>query len=245
MRLEGKVALITGGASGIGRATALLFAREGAEVAIVNRSMESGREAAAEIVSKGWKAEAVQADVSKAEDVRRAVECVIDRFGAIDVLFNCAGTHFVGQDVGCHETDEDVWDRTLAVNLTGTFLACKYVLPHMIEAGGGSIINVSSISGIIGRLRNSAYAASKGGVIALTKSLAIDYLAENIRANVIIPGRVDTPLMRRLFDDPTTPRELDCGVPDDVGYCALYLASDESKFVTGAEFVVDHGVSAR
>jgi NAD(P)-dependent dehydrogenase (short-subunit alcohol dehydrogenase family) len=198
-----------------------------------------------EIKSAGGIAQFVRTDVTKSEDVRHMVDETAQAFGGIDVLFNCAGTQYIGKDVECHNTSEETWDRTVALNLTGTFLASKYVIPYMIERGGGSIINTSSISGIIGRAANAAYAATKGGVIGLAKSISFDYLDQNIRANVVIPGRVDTPLLRQLMADPTTPREPDCGEPEDVAYAVLYLASDESHFITGTEIVVDHGVSAR
>ncbi|MCL5257043.1 MAG: SDR family oxidoreductase [Chloroflexi bacterium] len=245
MRLQGKVAIVTGGASGIGRATALLFAREGAKVIIADVNEDLGGQVASEIRSAGGEAEFVRTDVTKSEDVQGMVQQAVELFGGIGVLFNCAGTQFIGKDVECHNTSEETWERTLALNLTGTFLASKYVIPQMIEGGGGSIINTSSISGIIGRAANAAYAASKGGVIGLAKSISYDYLNQNIRANVVIPGRVDTPLLRQLMADPSTPGEPDCGEPEDVAYAVLYLASDESRFITGTEIIVDHGVSAR
>lgn len=245
MRLKDKVAIITGGGSGIGRASAMLFAREGAKVVIASRTLQDGEEVAARIKEVGGEAVFVPTDVTKADQVRHMVDRTVEAFGGVDILFNSAGYHFVGEDVEADATPEDVWEQTLAVNLTGTFLPCKYAIPHMVRRGGGSIITTSSISGVIGRPRHCAYAAAKGGVISFTKALAIDYLDQNIRANVIIPGRIDTPMLRRFLADATTVREPDCGEPDDVAYCAVYLASDESKFITGAEFMIDRGVAAR
>ncbi|MCL5257300.1 MAG: SDR family oxidoreductase [Chloroflexi bacterium] len=245
MRLKDKVAIITGGGSGIGRASAILFAREGAKVAVASRTVSEGESVAAEIKSAGGEAIFIQTDVTKEDQVKSMVDQVAETFGGIDILFNCAGYHFVGEDLEADATPLDIWERTLAVNLTGTFLPCKYAIPYIAKRGGGSIINTSSISGIIGRPRHCAYAAAKGGVIAFTKALAIDYLDANIRANVIIPGRIDTPMLRKFLADATTVREPDCGEPDDVAYCALYLASGESKFTTGAEFPIDRGVAAR
>jgi len=252
MRLGGKTALITGGTSGMGRATALLFAREGARVALTGRDEGRGREVAQAIQGEGGQAIFIRSDVRLTADCRRAVEETLRAFGAIDVLFNNAGV-FVPHTVP--DCPEEEWDLTVDVNLKGTFLMCKYALPSMIARGGGVIINNSSGWGIVGGDAAAAYCASKGGVVLLTKAMAIDHGRQGIRVNCICPGDVDTPMLpedarRRGLSWETylagaANRPLGrIGTPEEIARAALFLASDDSSFMTGAALVVDGGGSA-
>ncbi|WP_135556283.1 SDR family NAD(P)-dependent oxidoreductase [Paenibacillus cymbidii] len=248
MRLKGKVAVITGGASGIGRSGALVFAREGAKVVVADIA-ESGREVAEAIVAQGGDAMFVPTDVSSAEQAERMAAAALERYGRIDVLFNNAMWYRVRPLL---EVTLEEWRRTLDVTLTGTFLCCKAVLPAMIAGGGGSIINTSSTGGTVGFEAHSAYSAAKAGVNLLTRSIAIDYGKMNIRANTISPGIVATPNTQKDVDDPEihpyymfkclTGR---VGRPEDIAYAAVYLASDEAAFVTGTNLFVDNGWTAR
>ncbi|MDI7276073.1 MAG: glucose 1-dehydrogenase [Anaerolineae bacterium] len=249
MRLSGKVAIVTGGASGIGRATAQLFAREGAKVVVADVDRGAGEETAQEIRVAGGEATFVQADVSDAAQVQRMVETALERYGGIDVLFNGAGILAFGTIL---DTDEQAWRRMLDVNLTGHYLCCRAVLPHMIARGGGSIINTSSSTGAHdGNGNAAAYVTSKGGVTLLTRCLAIDHARHNVRVNAIAPGPTDTPMLRRNM----TPEEVEAfartfpmqrlGRPEELASVALFLASDESSFVTGAIVAADGGQTAQ
>jgi len=252
VRLKGKVALITGAGSGIGRSTALLFAEEGAKVAVNDLSEERGRETVQEIVSRGGDAIFVRADVTKEDEVKRMVEETLEKYGQIDVLFNNAGISGVG---AVHEISEELWDRVMTVNVKGVFLPCKYVVPHMMERKTGSIINMSSSVAELGLLRRTVYSASKGAVLAMTKSMQVDYAPYNIRVNALLPGTVMTPFvenyLKNSYDDPEEAlnsirkRQLtgELGRPEDVARAALFLASDESKFVMGSPLYVDGGVT--
>lgn len=250
MRLRGKVAVVTGGGSGIGRAICHRFASEGAAVAVVDRE-QVGARATVEGAGTGMDLLALVADVSRAADVRGALDAVVTRWGRVDILCNCAGIFWAGRgDTLVTEMDETVWDHVLAVNLKSVFLCCKYAIPLM--SGGGSIVNIASIAGLIGGDTAQAYVASKGGVIALTRTLAVQYAARGVRANAILPGRVDTPL---VADDYATAAQREAfarehplgrfGTPDDIAGLALYLASDEAAWVTGSEYVIDGGYTVR
>jgi len=252
-RLEGKVALVTGGASGIGEATAKLFAGEGASVAIADLQVERGERVANEIRTAGGAAAFVRGDVASDADARRMVAFAVERFAGLDVLVNNAG---VESPKAVLDTSEAEWDHVMAVNAKGVFLCTKYALPEMRKAGGGSIINISSIFGLVGSPAFAAYHASKGAVRLLTKSTALAHAAEGIRCNSIHPGVIQTPMIEEVIaasPDPAAARAewtaLEpvgrFGRPEDVAYGALYLACQESSFVTGAELVIDGGFTAR
>jgi NAD(P)-dependent dehydrogenase (short-subunit alcohol dehydrogenase family) len=249
MRLENRVALITGGTSGIGEATAVLFGREGARVTITGRDEERGRAVAERITNDGGKAIFVRSDVRRAEECRSAVDETIRAFNRLDILFNNAGVFYPHTILDCTEEE---WDLQMDINLKGTFLMSKAVLPHMIERSRGVIINNSSGWGIAGGDSAVAYCASKGGVVLLTKAMAIDHGRQGIRVNCICPGDVDTPMlpedarMRGLkWEDylaGCANRPLGrIGTTDEIAKAALFLASDDSSFMTGAALVVDGG----
>ncbi len=252
MRLSGKVALITGSGSGIGKSAALLFAREGAQVVVADVSAERGRETVEEIRDNGGEAAFVQADVTDAAQVQKMVAHAVDSYGRIDVLFNNAGVSGVGS---LHETSEELWDHVVSVNLRGVFLTSKAALPGMMERKSGNIINMSSCVAEIGLMRRAVYSATKGAVLALTKSMQVDYAPYNIRVNALLPGTILTPFvegyLKSSYSDPTAAlnsikqRQLsgDLGRPEDVAHAALFLASDESRFVMGAPLYVDGGVT--
>jgi len=250
-KLDGKVALITGGSSGIGLAASVLFASEGARVAIAARSPHSGEEAAAAVRAAGGEAIFVPCDVRRAEDCRRTVDAVVQAFGRLDILFNNAGI-MLSQDDDAINTDEAIWDRTLDVNLKGVFLGCKAGIPALRRAGGGSIINTASFVAKVGAATPQiAYTASKGGVLAMTRELAVIHARENIRVNALCPGPLRTELLMKFLDtDPKRQRRLvhipagRFGEAAEMAYAALFLASDESSYMTGAEFVVDGGITA-
>ncbi len=252
MRLANKVALITGGTSGIGRATALLFAREGARVVITGRNEERGRQVVEEIQKAGGSALFIRSDVRLAEECRRAVEDTVRGFGPIDILFNNAGIYFPNTVAGCSEEE---WDLTVDINLKGTFLMSKYALPGMIARGKGVIINNGSGWGLVGGAQAAAYCAAKGGVVLLTKAMAIDHARQGIRVNCVCPGDVDTPMLvedarqRRMSRDDymkeATNRPMGrVGTPEEIARAVLFLSTDESSFVTGATLAVDGGGTA-
>ena len=249
MRLKGKVALITGGTSGIGSATAIRFAAEGAAVAITGRNTERGEQVVRDIVANDGEALFIQSDVRSAEDCRRAVEQTLERFGKIDVLFNNAG---VFHPKSIPDLTEEEWDETIDSSLKGAFLMSKYVLPSMIERGSGSIIHTSSGWGILGGNKAAAYCAAKGGLIVMAKAMAIDHGPDGIRVNCVCPGDVLTPMLPddaakrgMSWDDyavDAADRPLGrIGTTEDIANAVLYLASDESSFVTGDALVVDGG----
>jgi len=251
-RLTGKIALITGGGTGIGRACALLFAREGARVAIAGRRREPLEETAEEIRALGGEALAVQCDVSKAADAARAVAETAARFGGLNVLVNSAG---ILSTTSVEATSEEEWDRVMAANLKGPYLMSRAALGELRKAGGGSIVNIGSILGLVAYRDRAAYCASKGGVTMLTKAMALDHAREGIRVNCICPAIVETDMVKAVIDkapDPAAVRRARTatiplgrmGRPEDPAHMAVYLASEESSWVTGAAFPLDGGLSA-
>ena len=250
MRLENRAALITGGTSGIGEATCLLFGREGASVAVVGRNTERGKSVAKRISDAGGTAIFVQADVRKSDDCRTAVERTLETFGRLDVLFNNAGSYYVNDVVGCTEEE---WDDQIDTSLKGTFLMSKYALPQMIERGSGSIINCASGWGLVGGPKSAAYCAAKGGMVVMTKAMAIDHGPQGIRVNAICPGDTDTPMDREdarnqglawdeYLEQTVAHRPIArMATPEEIAFGVLYLASDESSYVTGVALPVDGG----
>ena len=250
MRLENKVALISGGARGMGAAEARMFAREGAKVVIGDLRDSEGRQVEAEINETGGECVFVHLDVTQESEWQQAVETAVSRFGKLDILVNNAG--IVARD-SIEDTSSDDWDRMLDINAKGVFLGTKAAIPGMRKAGGGSIVNISSVSGMVGEMRSSAsYNASKGAVRIFTKSAAIQYAKEGIRVNSVHPGSIDTPMAGGRLTDPEWQREVEAshpigrtGQPDDIAYGVLFLASDESSFMTGSELVIDGGYTAQ
>jgi NAD(P)-dependent dehydrogenase (short-subunit alcohol dehydrogenase family) len=252
MRLTNKVALITGGTSGIGEATAILFAQEGARVAITGRRETRGQAVMEQIAKGGGEAIFIRTDVRKADDCRRAVEETMRTFGQLDILFNNAGIFYAHTVVECSEEE---WDEQVDTNLKGAFLMSKFALPAMIGRGSGVIINNSSGWGLVGGDRAVAYCASKGGMVLMTKAMAIDHGRQGIRVNCICPGDVDTPMLppdarlrglkweEYLAGCATRPMGR-IGTPEEIARAVLFLASDDSSFMTGAALVVDGGGTA-
>ena len=251
MRLKNKVTLITGAGSGIGRETALLFAREGAKVVVAEVGDEAGERVAGEIRESGGDAIFVHADVSEAGEAEAMVAETEKRFGRLDVIFNNAGI-FPDADGSVVDTDEATWDRVMRVNLKGVFLGCKYAIPALLRAGGGSIINTASFVALMGAATPQiAYTASKGGVLSMTREIAVEFARRGIRANALCPGPVETPLLARLMADPARRQRRMVHIPTgrlaragEIAHAALFLASDDSSYVNGATFTVDGGITA-
>ena len=259
-RLNGKVAFLTGAGAGIAKATAKLFVREGAKVAIVELSREAGASAEREIREAGGDAIFIETDVTQDDAVRRAVEATVARFGGLDILFNCAGGS-LQEDVPVHEMDLEVWQRTIALNLLHPFLTCRHAIPHMMKAGAGVIINVTSHLGLMGSMK-PAYAATKGGIISFTKTLAAQYVEHGIRANAIAPGSIRTERQIKRYENkdfmlaeslsPAARQRaamqklypLSKGEPEDIAAIALFLASDDSRMLTGTTIAADGGRSS-
>ncbi len=252
MRLAGKVAIVTGGGSGIGRATALLFAQEGARVVVADYAPEGGQETVRMIQQHGGEALFVESDVSNAEDMQRLVQTTVDAYGRIDILVNNAAVTIPASVV---DATEEVWDKTMEIDLKGVFLLSKYAIPHMINGGGGSVINMASMCGLVASPNQAPYSAAKGGVVALTRQMAIDYARYNIRVNGIAPSEVRTPMFLGFINHAPDPekkmQELVARIPmgrvaepEEIARAALFLASDESSYITGVTLPVDGGLTA-
>ncbi len=251
MRLKDKVALITGGGSGIGRETALLFASEGARVVVVDVNDSGGQAVAEEARGSGGEAVYVHADVSKAAEAELMIRAAEATYGRLDVLFNNAGISHPNDDDAV-TTEEEVWDLTMNINLKGVFLGCKYGIPALRRAGGGSIINTASFVAVLGAATPQlAYTASKGGVLAMTRELAVIHARENIRVNALCPGPLKTELLMKYLDTEEKRQRRLVHIPmgrfgeaKEIARAVLFLASDESSFTTGATFLVDGGITA-
>lgn len=248
-RLDGKVALITGAGSGMGREACVVFAAEGAEIAAVDVDPAGIDETAALVREAGGEIATFAADVAVEAQVRDAVAGAVERFGSLHVLYNNAGVLWRDRDLGVLETDEAVWDRVFGINLKGMVWVCKHGIPRLIEAGGGAVVNIGSTSALLGdTVPQDAYTASKGAVISLTRSLAVQFAPHGVRANCIHPGFIDTPMQTVRTSDPAWVAAATewvplgrLGTPRDVVNAALFLASDEAAYITGAELVVDGG----
>jgi NAD(P)-dependent dehydrogenase (short-subunit alcohol dehydrogenase family) len=251
MRLANKVALITGGGSGIGKASSLLFAREGAKVVVVDLKKATAEETAREIEDAGGSAIAFAADVSKAKDAEGMVRFAEKNYGRLDVVFNNAGV-FHPKDESVTNTSEEIWDLVIDVNLKGVYLGCQYAIPALLRSGGGSIINTASFVAVLGAAAPQiAYTASKGGVLAMTREIAVEFARQNIRANALCPGPVETPLLAELLSDPARRQRRLVHIPmgrfaraEEIANAALFLASDESSYINGSTFLVDGGITA-
>jgi len=259
-RLDGKVAFLTGAGAGIAKATAKAYVKEGAKVAIIELNREAGQAAEREIRDSGGEAIYVETDVTKDDSVKRAVEATVAKFGRLDVIFNCAGGS-LEEDVPVHQMDLDVWHRTIAVNLLHPFLSCRHGIPHLMKAGGGAIINVTSHLGLMGSIK-PAYAATKGGIISFTKTLAAQYVQYGIRANAIAPGSIRTERQIKRYENkdfmlaekpgPAARARMAAqklypyskGEPGDIAAIAVFLASDESRMLTGTTIAADGGRSS-
>ncbi len=250
MRLEGKVALISGGARGMGAVEAGLFCNEGARVVFGDILDEEGREIEEEIRRQGGEATYIHLDVTKESDWRGAVEAVVSKYGKLDVLVNNAAILFMK---AIEDTEEEEWDRIMAVNAKGVFLGTKHAIPAMREAGGGSIINISSEAGLVGNPYGvAAYSATKGAVRIFSKVTAIECAKDKIRCNSVHPAPIETPMLEGILSDPSSHRAMlrriplgRLGAPEDIAYGVLYLASDESSFMTGSELIIDGGTTAQ
>jgi len=253
MKLEQRVAVITGAGSGIGQAMARLFAGEGARIFAADVNESAAQETARIITEAGGTCRTFAVDVSRPEQVRAMVDAAISAFGRIDILCNNAG---IGSTTDVVECEPDEWDRVMTVNVKSVYLGCKYAIPHMLAQGGGVIVNTASVAGMVGLPKRASYSASKGAVIALTRQVAVEYVEQGIRVNCLCPGTVDSPWVGRLLqqaDDPVAARQAlvarqplgRLGTPDEIAAAALYLVSDDAAFITGTGLVIDGGLTAR
>jgi len=251
MRLKGKVAIVTGAGSGLGRAAALLFAGEGAKVVVAAHRDKDGKQTVKSIKEAGGDAIFAQVDVTKAADLEHAIKAAMDKYGKLNIMLNNAGTPGPGKLIA--DLTEEEWNRVISVNLTGVFLGTKYAIPEMLKGGGGVIINVSSVAAVSPRRYAGAYAAAKAGVIQLTRTTALEYARNNIRVNCILPGPIDTPFFTKVAGgDPEkiaifkeiVRNEVPLrrfAQPEEIARVALFLASDEASYITGAAFAADGG----
>ena len=251
--LQDKIALVTGAASGIGRATSLVMAREGATLVVSDINAEGGEETLSAIKDLGGQGIFIHADVSKADDVQALVAGVVETYGRLDCAYNNAGIEGF-MEGRLHEYPEDIWDRLIDINLKGVWLCLKYEIPRMLEQGGGAIVNTASAAGLVGSRRLSAYVASKHAVVGLTKAAALEYARDGIRVNAVCPGIIDTPMVRRLIagreaDDEGPISSLQpvgrLGAPEEIAESVAWLCSDAASLVTGAAMAVDGGFTAQ
>ena len=250
-RLKGKIGLVTGAGSGIGRATARLFAKEGAKVMVADISEKGGMDTVGMIKNEGGEASFTKVDVSKAADVEMMIKSIVDKWGRLDVLYNNAGIE--GALAPTHESTEENWDRVLSINLKGVYLGMKYGIAQMLKQGGGIIVSTASVAGLVGFANIPAYCASKGGVVQLTKTAALEYAKQNIRVNCVCPGVIATPMIDRFTGGSEEARQSfialePCGRlgnPEEIAQAVLFLASDEACFITGVAFPVDGGFIAQ
>ena len=250
-RLDGRVALITGGASGMGMVASQLFASEGAKVVLTDVADDAGEQVAEKIRADGGEATYVHSDVSSEVDAKSMVDAAVDSYGGLTILYNNAGV-MLADDGSVDSTDESTWDTTLAINVKGVAHGCKFGIPAMIESGGGSVINVASFVAWMGAATSqTAYTASKGAVLAMTREIAVEYARKGIRCNALCPGPIDTPLLTELLSDPARRQRRFVHIPmgrlgqaEELAKAALFLASDDSSYMTGASLIVDGGITA-
>jgi len=251
MKLEGKTAIVTGAGSGIGEATAMLFANHGANVVCADINLETADHTCKMIISAGGTAVVAGVDVTQSTQVKDMIEAAVEAYGGVDILFNNAGVVFAGSVTN---SDEDTWNKTFDVNLKGVMLGSKYAIPEMMKRGGGAIVNTSSINGIVASVGIASYAASKGAVLMLTKQMALDYAANNVRVNCVCPSDVNTPMIRNFIQSSSDPKGTEerflrrvpmgrLAEPVDIAKAVLFLASDDAAFITGVALPVDGGVT--